>query len=404
MTILSVGTPRSGAAQGIRFLIIGAAAVICMAGVYYTRDIVSPVFLAITLVLTARPMVRWLNSRGVPRVLSTFIGMIAIFAVLLAILLAVSYALLQFATEIPQFADQVQTLYSHATAWLTSLGISPQASSSFLANFDFTRLLGFVTGLLSGIAGVGTFFFTLLLFVAFVAIDLIDTTERGAALTATQPRLGAALVDFSWRVRQYWLVNTIFALAVAIIDVAILSWLHVPLVLTWGILSFVTSYIPNIGFIIGMVPPAIIALLDQGWETMVLLLISYTAVNFTSDMLIQPKVTGDAVGLNITATFVSLLFWSLLLGPMGAILAVPLTLFFKCILLDTESRTRWMSIFLGGDLDGLAPGPAAPPDDASPEPDDGAALRTDKTDPPDPAPADESAADPDPGPDEPNHP
>lgn len=178
-----------------------------MAGVYYTRDIVSPVFLAITLVLTARPMVRWLNARGVPRVLSAFIG---------------------------------------------------------------------------------------------------------------------------------------------------------------------------------MVPPAIIALLDQGWETMVLLLICYTAVNFTSDMLIQPKVTGDAVGLNITATFVSLLFWSLLLGPMGAILAVPLTLFFKCILLDAESRTRWMSIFLGGDLDGLTPGSAAPTeeapsatDDAPSEPDAEAPLETD---------------------------
>ncbi len=367
MTILSTSV-RSGPAQGIRFLIVGAAAVICMAGIYYTKDIVSPVFLAITLVLTARPMVRWLTAHGVPRVLSSFIGMIAIFVVLLAILTAVSYALLQFATEMPQFADQVQVLYADTTAWLTSLGISPEAISSFLASFDFTRLLGFVTGLLSQIAGVGTFFFTLLLFVAFVAIDLIDTTERGAALTAAKPKLGAALVDFSWRVRQYWLVNTIFALAVAIIDVAILSWLHVPLVLTWGILSFVTSYIPNVGFIIGMVPPAIIALLDQGWETMVLLLICYTAVNFTSDMLIQPKVTGDAVGLNITATFISLLFWSLLLGPMGAILAVPLTLFLKCILLDPESRTRWMSIFLGGDLDGIAPGEAPPLEPEAPDP------------------------------------
>jgi len=74
-------------------------------------------------------------------------------------------------------------------------------------------------------------------------------------------------------------------------------------------------------------------------------------VNFIASMIIQPKVTGEAVGLNISTTFASLIFWSIIIGPMGAILAVPLTLFFKCILFDSEGRTRWMSVFLGGSLD-----------------------------------------------------
>jgi len=58
--------------------------------------------------------------------------------------------------------------------------------------------------------------------------------------------------------------------------------------------------------------------------------------------------------------------WSLVLGPMGAVLAVPLTLFFKCILFDTELRTRWMSVFLGGDLDDVVPTDPAPPSDTEP--------------------------------------
>ena len=87
---------------------------------------------------------------------------------------------------------------------------------------------------------------------------------------------------------------------------------------------------------------------------------AYVVVNFIASMVIQPKVTGDAVGLNITTTFISLVFWSIIIGPLGAILAVPLTLFCKGIFFDADPRTRWLSIFLGGNLDNVVPGAAEP--------------------------------------------
>lgn len=358
---------RKGSQDGVRMLVVFAAVVISMIGLYLVGSIIAPVFLAITLVITARPLVRLLNDRGVPRVLSTFAGMVAVFAVLLAIVFAIFFAVNQFVHELPKFAGQAQALIQQIEDWLLSIGVSEQSVNSALGSVDVGRVVGAVGGFLNQISGVGIFIGTLFLFVAFVAIDMIDTSKAGAKLKADRPGLYDGLIDFSWRVRQYWIVNTIFAAAVAIIDVGILFWLQIPLALTWGILSFVTSYIPNIGFIIGMIPPAIMALLARDWQTMVLLLIAYTVVNFASDMLIQPKVTGDAVGLNITTTFVSLLFWTLLLGPMGAVLAVPLTLFFKCTLLDPYPGTQWMSAFLGGLEDDPPP---AEPDETVPTAED----------------------------------
>ena len=333
----------------------GAAIVACLVGVYFIRDVVAPVFLAMTLVLTVRPLVLWLNGRRVPKMLSALIGMFVVFLALLAILSAVTVALVQFVAAMPAYADRFNALYSQLSAQLMAWGVSQETITQWVTTFDYTRLLGYLTGVMGQVGFWATFLGSLFLFVAFVSVDLTDTSEGAAKLARVRPNLAAALLDFSWRVRKYWIVNTIFGLCVAVINMGILTWLQIPLVVTWGILAFVTAYIPNVGFIIGMVPPALMALLARDFQTMVIMVAAYVVVNFIASMVIQPKVTGDAVGLNITTTFISLVFWSIIIGPLGAILAVPLTLFCKGIFFDADPKTRWLSVFLGGNLDAVVP-------------------------------------------------
>ena len=333
----------------------GAAIVACLVGVYFIRDVVAPVFLAMTLVLTVRPLVLWLNGRRVPKMLSALIGMFVVFLALLAILSAVTVALVQFVAAMPAYADRFNALYSQLSAQLMAWGVSQETITQWVTTFDYTRLLGYLTGVMGQVGFWATFLGSLFLFVAFVSVDLTDTSEGAAKLARVRPNLAAALLDFSWRVRKYWIVNTIFGVCVALINMGILTWLQIPLVVTWGILAFVTAYIPNVGFIIGMVPPALMALLARDFQTMVIMVAAYVVVNFIASMVIQPKVTGDAVGLNITTTFISLVFWSIIIGPLGAILAVPLTLFCKGIFFDADPKTRWLSVFLGGNLDAVVP-------------------------------------------------
>lgn len=357
-SIVPAGNARP--AEGIRILYAGAAIVACLIGIYFIRDVVAPVFLAMTLVVTARPLVLWLNERRVPKMISALIGMLVVFLVLLAILFAVTVAMIQFIQAMPAYADRFNELWAQASERLIAWGVSQETITEWLRTFDYSRLLGYVTGVMSGVGFWATFLGSLFLFVAFVAVDLTDTTQQHLKLKAVRPNLDAALLDFSWRVRKYWIVNTIFGVAVALINMGILASLQIPLVLTWGILAFVTAYIPNVGFIIGMVPPALMALLARDFQTMVIMVALYVVVNFIASMVIQPKVTGDAVGLNITTTFISLVFWSIIIGPMGAILAVPMTLFCKAILFDADPKTRWLSVFMGGSLENVVPGAADP--------------------------------------------
>jgi len=102
----------------------------------------------------------------------------------------------------------------------------------------------------------------------------------------------------------------------------------------------------GVGFIIGVVPPAILALLAGGPQLMVIVLIVYCAINFVVQSIIQPRFIGDAVGLSVTVTFLALVFWAWLIGPLGAILAIPLTLLAKAVLVDVDPHTGWADALL----------------------------------------------------------
>ena len=182
--------------------------------------------------------------------------------------------------------------------------------------------------------------------VVFLMFDTAKIEIRTAALGVLKPGMASAMVSFCEAVRSYWMVSTVFGLIVAVINAVTLWYLDVPMAITWGVVSFITNYIPNIGFVLGVVPPAILGLVDSGPWTALWVVLSYVAANFVIQSLIQPKFTGDAVGLNTTTTFLCLLFWSTVIGAMGTILAVPLTLFVKALLIDSDPRSRWVGIFL----------------------------------------------------------
>ena len=168
----------------------------------------------------------------------------------------------------------------------------------------------------------------------------------------------AALDNFARGTRNYMGVSASFGLIVAVIDGLALYFLGVPGAFVWAVLAFVTNFIPNIGFIIGVIPPALIALLDGGPGLMVTVIVVYSVVNFVIQSVIQPRVVGDAVGLSATLTFLSLVFWTWVVGPLGALLAVPLSLLAKALLVEADPRARWALPLISGKPDGRAADPS----------------------------------------------
>jgi len=188
-----------------------------------------------------------------------------------------------------------------------------------------------------------------------MCLDTVSFPSRLTSTTGERPAVVGALRSFAEGTRRYLLVSTVFGLIVATVDTLMLWALGVPLPLLWGLLSFITNYIPNVGFVIGLIPPALLGLLEGGPELMLTVILLYCVVNFVIQSVIQPKIVGDAVGLSATVSFLSLVFWAWVLGALGALLAIPLTLLTKGLLIDIDPSTQWLNKLLAG-----GPAPESP--------------------------------------------
>nr|WP_243896426.1 AI-2E family transporter [Actinomyces bowdenii] len=332
-------------------------------GLYLMRDLVAPAFFALTLVITVRPLVSWATGRGVPRPVAAVLAVILVFGFILSFFVALGVAVAQLVDTLPGYSDEFRAIWQRVQAQLASMGIDQASLLDQATNaVDTSRIVTMAQALLGQLSSAGAMLGVMALTVVFLMFDTAKIETRTAALNLLKPELATALAGFASSVRSYWLVSTIFGLIVAVLDVVALWILGVPLAITWGVLSFITNYIPNVGFFIGVIPPALLALVDSGPWTALWVLLAYMVLNFVIQSLIQPKFTGDAVGLNTTATFLSLLLWSSIVGGLGTILAVPLTLFAKALLIDSDPRSRWVGIFLSaGDT------PVRDPDELDPE-------------------------------------
>lgn len=338
-------TPGPGAPLGAVSVVTLAGLVVLMVGLHYVADVFGPAFLAFSLVIAVRPLRLWLTDRKVPGWIAGAGVAVLLYAILLAIVGSMAYSVMALVEKAPDYAGKFQTLYVQLRDLLTQWGINEtDLGNSVLEYAQPSRIITALTTVLTGLSSVGSQLFVLVMVVAFLMIDSTIIQGRRGQLLAAQQGLGQAFEDFSRRTSKYWIVNTVFGAIVAALDWLVLLWLGVPLAFTWGVFAFVTNYIPNIGFVIGVIPPALLGLLDGGPATALWVIVWFSVINFVAQAVIQPKITGDAVGLNTTVTFLSLMFWSAVIGPLGAILAVPLTLFFKAVLIDSDPRSRWVGI------------------------------------------------------------
>jgi predicted PurR-regulated permease PerM len=323
-----------------------AALCVVVAGARQVADLLAPVALAVTLVITVFPLHGFLRRRGLPSWISTAAMMIVLLLVLTVVIGSVGLAVGRLAATLPEYSDKFTELYTQVLDLLERYGVSATQVKDAFQTIDPKSLLGTARNLLSSLGNASSLVLLLLMSLLFLTTDSIDMPRRLGLLARAKPDLVHALKSFAQRVRRYWAVSTGFGIVCAVLDTIVLAFLGVPLPFTFGLLAFVTNYIPNVGFVIGLVPPALMALLDEGPGAAIWVIVAYSLINFVVQSIIQPRFTGDAVGLNATVTFLSLVFWAWVLGPLGALLAVPLTLFVKAVFIDRDPRGRWLNAFV----------------------------------------------------------
>ena len=276
-----------------RGLIIGlglAAAVIVVAGLHAVPQIIAPIFLALVLTITVDPLRGMMIRRGAPRWLATLVVVIGVFAIIIGLVVSAIIGIARFASILPQYADEIQNQLAGLKSWLAGLGVSQADIEKMFSSIDKSSIIGLATAILTSLLGVLTSLFFIITLLIFLAVDGSVFGHRMNRHRPGREPVLTALGTFAAGTRNYFGVATIFGAIVAVLDGAALLILGIPGAGLWALLAFVTNYVPNIGFLIGLVPPALIALLDGGVSEMIIVIAVYCVLNFIIQSVLQTQI------------------------------------------------------------------------------------------------------------------
>ncbi len=326
-----------------------AGTVVALAGLKLSSTIVAPILLAFFLMVCFRPLGAWMESHRVPRFVSILSTILVIYGVLFVLGLCIYLAVARFAITVSQQSDQLLAFWQWTSGILQSVGVPTTDTGAMINLFSPERIAALAQSLLSASASLTSTLAFLAALVFFMALDAGNFAQRLRVAVRFQPAMSKALSDFGRSTRNYFAVAAVFGAIVAVLDWILLAIVGVPNAWLWALLAFVTNFVPNVGFLLGLVPPAIVSLLTSDWQHALVILIGYSVINVVVQVLIQPAVVGDRVQLNTTLTFVALVVWTFILGGLGAILAIPMTLLVRALFIDSRPSLRWVrALFSSG--------------------------------------------------------
>ena len=307
----------------LRTVLLGAGLAIIAGALRVGAPVVNLVLLSLLIAATLSPLPVWLSKRGLGR--GTAIGIAVLLAILggAALIVVLVRSLSRLSENLPQYQSALAGLVDGLGQKLAARGIEVDEA----LKPDPARIMGRVGQLVrGGLNLVGYGLLALVLIVLFL-IELPLFRGGDAGPGSTRQRLDEALR----LVRRFVGLNGLIGAVIALVDFGIMLLLGTDAPALWAVIAFLFAFVP-FGFLISMIPPFLITLLEQGIGQALLLFGIFFAVNFVGDNVIKPKVMGGGLGLSPLVIVLSLLGWGVVLGPMGALLAIPLTLTLRQVL------------------------------------------------------------------------
>jgi AI-2 transport protein TqsA len=343
----SVARTGPSPSQGTTILVALAAATVTAIGISALRGILAPTLLTLVLVICAHPVRTGLLRKGVPGGIATGSVILVVFGLLAGFTYTILIAFAQFIAMLPTYSAQFAQIGEEIAAWLNDLGFATLETQAVMSSISPGSIAAAVSEALGSVLGITGALVIILTMMILMAADAAYSRTILGQLSAHRPNLVVAIGRYATDVRRYMVVTAALGLAQGALNAIALYIMQVPAALLWGLLAFLCSFIPNIGYFFAIIPPLVFGSLVGGWTTAIAIIIVYGLINAIIQSVIQPRLVGHAVSLSQTITFFSVLFWAAVIGPLGAILAIPLTLLAKTVLLDANPEAHWWRPALG---------------------------------------------------------
>jgi AI-2 transport protein TqsA len=378
----SPAAPHSSAAS--RILISLAAFVVVIAGLKAAVSIVVPFLMAVFLAVIATPALFWLQKKGISTIFAILIISLTILIIGILVGTLVGTSIAGFTRSMPAYETKLQgwinsmadpndfmgRLLTGSPEPDSSASVQPDAPSGqsdlraklqsqvrhFLVEgrqslrkyIHAGQILSVIRDLLSQLGSILANGVLIYLTMVFILLEASILPAKIQAALKNSPETYKNLAIAADNVKRYLALKTMISLVTGILVTIWLLILKVDYAFLWGLIAFLFNFIPSIGSIIAAVPAVIMALLQHGPGTALLTILGYVVANVVFESFVQPRLMGQQMGLSTLVVFLSLIFWSWVLGPVGMLLSIPLTMLVK-IVLQSREETRWAAILLGSE-------------------------------------------------------
>ena len=358
---------------GFKLLFSFACTVIVVAGLKAAEDLIVPVLLGVFLAVLTLPLTGWLHSRGLPRPLAVIVAVLLDLLVLVLLAFIIVSVLPDFHATAQKYETKFREfLMTNAVStqnWLNSrLGplqewmaqnfgepnspatVAPpvdlkSAAEQLLTMDSFLSVVNWVNqvNIVPWVISIVTKAFFALIIMVFVLIEAEKFAEKvGPMIDARGPNF-RRFRTIGRELQYYLAIKTLASLATGIL-MGLSCWLTgVEFAFAWGLIAFIFNFIPTVGAVFSAIPPVLVALLQVGFWQCTVLVLMFLAIHIMVGNFIEPMVMGRGFGISTVVVILSVLFWGWLWGLVGMFLAVPLTMFIK-MMLDESDDFRWVAV------------------------------------------------------------
>lgn len=328
-------------------LVTLAALVVVIAGIKTAQALLVPFLLALFISIVCAGPFYWLQQKKVPPTAALLIVIACVMLGGFVVLTLVGTSVNDFTNQLPFYQEKLRSQAFILFEWLEKSGVK-LSRQVIMEHFDPGALMQSAASMLAKAGGVLTNSFLILLTVIFILLEAAGMPNKLRTALKDADSSLASFEKFVTSVRQYLAIKTLVSLVTGFAVTTGLLLLGLDFAPLWGLVAFLLNYVPNIGSIIAAVPAILLAVVQLGPGYALIVGLLYLVVNIIMGNAVEPLLMGQKLGLSALVVFTSLVFWGWVLGPVGMLLSVPLTMIVK-IALEVNESTRWLAILLSPD-------------------------------------------------------
>jgi AI-2 transport protein TqsA len=337
--------PPSPLGKGTKALLVLALTGVIAAGIKASASLLVPLLVAAFVAAASQPLVDYLTARGLPTFLAVLLTILAALGLVVGFGALLGAALGAFGESLPRYNEGLERAKLQLAGVLSAWGLSRGAGS--VAGFELGEAAEKILATIAlATPGAISAFGIVLFVIIFVLLEAATFRRKMGRALDWMPEQFEGVRNATQDLKKYLLVKSALSALTGVLSGAICASFGLDAALLWGLVAFVLNFIPNIGSVIAVVPPLGLALVQYGPGRALGILLGYLLINNLIGNLLEPKVMGRALGLSPLVIVLSVIVWGWLLGPIGALLSVPITTTLKILFANTEDL-RWVAVLLG---------------------------------------------------------